>query len=103
MGILDWFKSRPSFFEPDRLSDDTTTRAIEKAVTLTNPRMKLIHSYRERLAPDGARSSAGPIGFVRELVHRPGVESFLCCCTGYSFHDGPIKKFAYPVQQVPGD
>ena len=47
MGILDWFKSRPSFFEPDRLSDDTTTRAIEKAVTLTNPRMKLIHSYRD--------------------------------------------------------
>ena len=51
MGILDWFINRPAQFDPDRPSDDITLRAIEKAVTLTNPRLKLLRSYQERLTP----------------------------------------------------
>ena len=51
MGILDWFKNRPSQFDPDRPSDKMTLWAIDKAVTLTNPRLKLVRSYQERLTP----------------------------------------------------
>ncbi len=51
MGILDWFKNRPAQFDTGQLSDEMTLRAIDKAVTLTNPRLKLLRSYQERLAP----------------------------------------------------
>jgi len=51
MGILNWFKNRPSPFDADRLSAETSLRAIDKAVTLTNPRLKLVPSYQERLGP----------------------------------------------------
>ena len=51
MGLLDWFKNRPSQFDPDAVSDEVTLRAIDKAVTLTNPHLKLLRSYQERLAP----------------------------------------------------
>jgi len=51
MGILDWFKNRPSQSDSDRLSDEMTLRAVDKAVTLTNPRLKLVRSYQERLVP----------------------------------------------------
>lgn len=42
-----------------------------------------------------------PYRFRPELVHRPGVESFLCCCTGYSFHDGPIKNLRTLFNKYP--
>jgi hypothetical protein len=64
MGILDWFKNRPSQFDPDLPSDDMTLRAIDKAVTLTNPRLKLVRSYQERLAPAVEIS----VNFIREMV-----------------------------------
>jgi hypothetical protein len=64
MGILDWFKNRPAQFDPDRLSDEMTLRAIDKAVTLTNPRLKLVHSYQERLAPAVETS----VHYLREMV-----------------------------------
>ena len=64
MGILDWFKNRPSLFEPDHVSDEMTLRAIDKAVSLTNPRIKLIDSYQERLAPAVEAS----IRYLREMV-----------------------------------
>ena len=51
MGILDWFKNRPAQFDSDRQSNQMTQWAIDKAVTLTNPRLKLVRSYQERLAP----------------------------------------------------
>ncbi len=51
MGILDWFKNRPEKFDPHSVSYETTEQCIDKAVTLTNPRLKLISSYRERLTP----------------------------------------------------
>ena len=50
MGILDWFKNRPAQFEPDSLPDEVVTKAIDKAIALTNPRLKLIRSSQEQLA-----------------------------------------------------
>lgn len=64
MGILDWFKNRPAQFDPDLVSDALVQRAVEKAVTLTNPRLKILHSYEESLAPSAARSA----GYIRDLV-----------------------------------
>ena len=51
MGILDWFKNRPSQFDPEGVSDELMLRAIDKAVSLTNPRIKLLRAYQQRLAP----------------------------------------------------
>jgi len=51
MGIIDWFKNRPVQFDGDRQSNQMTQWATDKAVTLTNPRLKLVRSYQERLAP----------------------------------------------------
>lgn len=95
MGILDWFKSRPSFFEPDRLSDDTTTRAIEKAVTLTNPRMKLIHSYRERLAPAVDIS----VQYLREMVR--AVPPALSVSSVNWSTDPVLRAFFVAAQDIP--
>lgn len=64
MGILDWFKNRESQFDPDRASDQMTLRAIDKAVTLTNPRLKLVRGYQERLAPAVDVS----VRYLREIV-----------------------------------
>lgn len=64
MGILDWFKNRPSQFDPDRLSDEMTLRAIDKAVTLTNPSLKLVPAYQERLSL-GVTTS---VRYIRDLV-----------------------------------
>lgn len=64
MGILDWFKNRPAQFDPDRPSGDLTLRAIDKAIALTNPQLKLVRSYQERLAPAVELS----INFIREMV-----------------------------------
>lgn len=51
MGILDWFKNRPGQFDPQRISAETVQWAVEKAVTLTNPQLKLLPSYHKLLAP----------------------------------------------------
>lgn len=51
MGILDWFKDRQGQFEPDPLSDELVVKAVDKAITLTNPRLKLVPDWEERLAP----------------------------------------------------
>ena len=77
MGILDWFKNRSSLFDEDRRSicgtspleavrraNEMTLQAIDKAVTLTNPRLKLVRSYQERLAPAVEIS----VRYIREIV-----------------------------------
>lgn len=64
MGILDWFKNRPAQFDPDNISDVMVLQAIEKAITLTNPRLKIVRSYQGRLAPSVKKS----VGYLRELV-----------------------------------
>ena len=64
MGLLDWFKNRQSQFDPDSPSDELTLRAIDKAVALTNPRLKLLRAYQERLAPAVSTS----IRYLRDVV-----------------------------------
>jgi hypothetical protein len=64
MGILDWFKNRPGQYDPDRVSDELVSWAVEKAVVLINPRLKLLANYRQRLAP----SVETTIGFLRAQV-----------------------------------
>jgi len=64
MGILDWFKNRPSQFDPDRLSDEMSLRAIDKAVSLTNPSLKLLPDYQTRLA----RGASISVRYIRDLV-----------------------------------
>ncbi|MEI7613472.1 MAG: hypothetical protein WCK63_11210 [Betaproteobacteria bacterium] len=64
MGILDWFINRPSQFDPDHLSDELTLRAIDKAVSLTNPRLKFVDAYRERLTPAVETS----IHYLRSII-----------------------------------
>ena len=51
MGILDWFKNRPAHFDPDHVSDETRRWAIDKAISLTNPRLKLLPNCTRNLAP----------------------------------------------------
>lgn len=51
MGLLDWFKTRPSHFDVDAAPDAELHKAIDKALTLTNPRLKLLRSCSERLTP----------------------------------------------------
>lgn len=51
MGILDWFKNRPGQFNLDQGSDEAVRWGIDKAITLTNPRLKLIPGCEKRLAP----------------------------------------------------
>ncbi|WP_153109372.1 hypothetical protein [Propionivibrio limicola] len=53
MGILDWFKSRPSQLDHHREADpDSELRKIvDKAISLTNPRLKLLPLAEESLLP----------------------------------------------------
>lgn len=63
MGILDWFRHRAGHFETDRLSEEMVRWAVDKAVTLTNPRLKLVPNCHKRLAP----SVETTIRFLQEL------------------------------------
>jgi len=65
MGILDWFKNRPAQFDPDRISEELIRGAVDKAITVTNPRLTVLPSCQKRLAP-AVESS---IEFLRALVH----------------------------------
>lgn len=61
MGILDWFNNRPGQFNLDQDADETIRWGIDKAITLTNPRLKLIPGCEKRLAP----AVETTIGFLR--------------------------------------
>ena len=50
MGILDWFKNRPGQFDPARVSEEMVRGAVDKAIALTNPRLKLLPNCHKRLA-----------------------------------------------------
>ena len=63
MGILDWFRHRAGHFETDRLSEEMVRWAVDKAVTLTNPGLKLVPNCHKRLAP----SVKTTIRFLQEL------------------------------------
>lgn len=51
MGILDWFRNRQGEFDPDRVSAEMLDWAAEKAIALTNPKLKLLPACGKRLAP----------------------------------------------------
>ena len=51
MGILDWFKNRPGQYDPDRVSEELLQWGFDKAITLVNPRLKLLPSCQKRLLP----------------------------------------------------
>ena len=51
MGILDWFKNRPGQYDQDRANDELVHWAIDKAIALVNPRLKLLPGYDKRLTP----------------------------------------------------
>lgn len=73
MGILDWFKNRPGQFNLDKDSDEAVKWGIDKAITLTNPRLKLIPDCEKRLAPaventiNYLRAQAGELPAVHTL------------------------------------
>lgn len=95
MSVLDWFKNRPSLFEPDHVSDEMTLRAIDKAVSLTNPRIKLIDSYQDRLAPAVETS----IRYLRErvLAVPPAIRvSSLCWAV-----DPALRAFFVSARDIP--
>lgn len=64
MGILDWFKNRPAQFDPDRVSEEMIRGAIDKAITVTNPRLIVLPSCQQRLAP----AVETTIEFLRGMV-----------------------------------
>lgn len=51
MGILDWFKSRPAQSDLGHQADEDLLKALDKAVTLINPRLKLVPAYRDVMIP----------------------------------------------------
>lgn len=51
MGILDWFKSRPTQSDLAHQTDEDLLKALDKAVALTNPRLKLVPAYRDVMIP----------------------------------------------------
>ena len=64
MGILDWFKHRAGHFDTDRVSEEMVRWAVDKAIALTNPRLKLLPNCHKRLAP----SVETTIRFLQGLV-----------------------------------
>lgn len=84
MGILGWFKNRPDHFDPDRVTDEMRRWAIDKAITLTNPRLKLLPSCEKQLASavdttiDYLRSLVPALPAVgSQLGRRPGTARVL--------------------------
>ena len=51
MGILDWFRNRQGQFDSDHVSPEMMDWAVEKAVTVTNPKLELLPDCRKRLMP----------------------------------------------------
>ena len=96
MGILDWFKNRPAQFDPDSPSDELTLRAIDKAVALTNPRLKLVRSYQERLAP----AVTGCVRYLREQVLSvpPPIEVAAASWSS----DPALRAFFVSAADIPG-
>jgi hypothetical protein len=64
MGILGWFKNRTAHFDPERVSDEMRRWAVDKAITLTNPQLKLLSNCEKQLAP----AVETTINYLRGLV-----------------------------------
>ena len=64
MGIIDWFKNRTGQFDSDGLPEETIRWAADKAVTLANPKLRMLPNWQKQLAP----SIANAIRFMRGLA-----------------------------------
>ena len=64
MGILDWFKNRADHCDPERVPEEMRRWAIDKAITLTNPRLKLLPNCEKHLTP----AVETTINYLRGLV-----------------------------------
>ncbi|NJD25352.1 MAG: hypothetical protein FIB06_08080 [Betaproteobacteria bacterium] len=65
MGIGDWFRNRTARFDDDSVPAETLRWAADKAVTLTDPKLRMVSGWEKRLMP----SIANAIQFMRGLVH----------------------------------
>ncbi len=67
MGILDWFKNRSAQFDHQQISDELLRNSIEKALTLTNPRLQVLPGCHKRLAPAVLTTIEFLSALIREL------------------------------------
>lgn len=96
MGILDWFKNRPAQFDPDRVSDEMLRGAVDKAITLTNPRLKLLPNCHKRLMP----AVETTIEFLRALVRDLPAARPLSSAVWSS--DPTLRAFFVAASDIPG-
>jgi hypothetical protein len=64
MGIIDWFKNRTGQFDGDGLPEETIRWAADKAVALTNPKLRMISNWQKQLSP----SIVNAIRFMQGLA-----------------------------------
>ncbi len=95
MGILDWFKSRPAQVDPDPVSDEIVSKAVEKAVSLTNPRLKLLRSYDERLAVP----VKGCVSYLREKML--ALPAAIQVCDENWTTEPVLRAFFASAQEIP--
>ena len=96
MGILDWFKNRSAQFDPNKLSDEIVSRAVERVVTLTNPRLKLLDSYQARMAP----SVRVTIQYFRECVQ--SLPPSLSLSAAHWALNPALRAFFVTATDIPG-
>ena len=95
MGILDWFKSRPAPAAPDPVSDEIVSKALEKAVSLTNPRLKLIRSYQDRLVIP----VKGCVSYLREKIQ--AIPPAIQVCDEDWAKEPVLRAFFANAQEIP--
>lgn len=64
MGIIDWFRDRKGQFDSDGLPEGAVSWGADKAIALTNPRLRMISNWEKRLSP----AVATTIRFMQGLV-----------------------------------
>ncbi len=95
MGILDWFKSRPAPVAPDPVSDEIVSKALENAVSLTNPRLKLIRSYQDRLVIP----VKGCVSYLREKIQ--AIPPAIQVCDEDWAKEPVLRAFFANAQEIP--
>lgn len=95
MGILDWFKNRPAQFDPDGVSDEMLSAATEKAISLTNPRLRVLPSCHRRLAPAVGNAIEYVRTMVQELPPARAVSSSIWAS------DRPLRAFFVAPTDIP--
>jgi hypothetical protein len=65
MGIGDWFRNRAERLDDDGVSAETLRWAADKAITLIDPKLRMVSGWERQLTP----SVANAIRFMKGLVH----------------------------------